>query len=46
MTEYFMDDNEPLSIDWVYGDLNDVHEHDLMLIVYQSIEYITDQDHE
>ena len=46
MTEYFMDDNESLSIDWVYDDLNDAHEHDLMHIVYSSIEYIAEGDYE
>ena len=46
MTEYFMDDNEPLTIDWVYDTLNVAHEHDLMHIMYQSIEYITEGDYE
>jgi len=46
MTECFMDANESLSIDWVYDDLNDAHEHNLMHIVYSSIEYITEGDYE
>ena len=46
MTEFFMSDNESLSIDWVYDDLNDAHEHNLMHIMYSSIEYITDGDYE
>ena len=46
MSEFFMNDNESLSIDWVYDDLNDAHAHDLMHIMYSSIEYITDGDFE
>ena len=46
MTNYFMDDNESLSIDWVYDDLNDAHKHGLIHIVYSSIEYITEGDYE
>lgn len=46
MTKFFMDDNESLSIDWVYDDLNDAHEYDLMHIVYSSIDYINDGDFE
>ena len=46
MTNYFMDDNESLSIDWVYDDLNNAHEQNLIHIVYSSIEYITEGDYE
>ena len=44
MTEYLSDG--PLPIDWVYDDLNDASEHDLMHIVYSSIDYINEGDHE
>ena len=42
----FMDDSQWLSIDWVYDDLNDAHKHDLMHIVYSSIDYINEGDYE
>jgi len=44
MNEFFLDDNESLSINWVYDDLNDAHNHDLMHIVYSSLEFINDGD--
>mgnify|MGYP000128863304 FL=1 len=44
MSEYLCDG--PLPIDWVYDDLNDAHEHDLMHIMYSSIDYINDGDFE
>lgn len=46
MSEYFLDDNQSLSIDWVYDDLNDAHIHNLMHIVYSSIEFINEEDFE
>jgi hypothetical protein len=46
MSNYFLDDNESLSINWVYDDLNDAHTHDLMHIVYSSLEFINDGDNE
>ncbi len=46
MSEFLLDDNESLSINWVYDDLNDAHAHDLMHIVYGSLEFINDGDHE
>ena len=46
MSTFFLDDNESLSVNWVYDDLNDAHEHDLMHIVYNSIEFINEGDHE
>ena len=44
MTEYLCDG--PLPIDWVYDDLNDASEHDLMHIVYMSLDYINEGDYE
>jgi len=44
MSEFFLDDNESLSINWVYDGLNDAHNHDLMHIVYGSLEFINDGD--
>ena len=35
-----------MPIDWVYDDLNDAHEHDLMHIVYMCLDYINDEDYE
>ncbi len=46
MSEFFLDDNESLSINWVYDGLNDAHAHDLMHIVYDSLEFINDGDYE
>lgn len=46
MSEFFLDDNESLSINWVYDDLNDAHHHNLMHIVYSSIEFISEGDYE
>ena len=42
--EFFLNDNESLSVNWVYDDLNDAHNHDLMHIVYSSLEFINDGD--
>ncbi len=36
----------PLPVDYVYDDMNDAHAHDLMHIVYMSLEYINDKDAE
>ena len=36
----------PLPVDFVYDSLNDAHEHRLMHIVYDALEYINDGDHE
>ena len=44
MSEFLLDDNESLSINWVYDDLNDAHCHDLMHIVYDSLQFINDGD--
>ena len=46
MTEYFLDDNESLSIDWVYDDLNDAYQHDLMHVVYMSLDFLSEGDYE
>ena len=46
MSEYFLDDNQSLSIDWVYDDLNDAYTHNLMHVVYSSIEFISEGDYE
>ena len=35
-----------MPIDWVYDDLNDASEHDLMHIVYMCLEYINEEDAE
>ena len=45
-SDFFLDDNQSLSIDWVYDDLNDAYEHDLMHVVYSSIEFINEGDNE
>ena len=42
--EYLSDG--PLPVDFVYDSLNDAHEHGLMHIVYDSLEYINDEDYE
>ena len=44
MISHFLDDNESLTIDWVYDDLNDAHKHDLMHIFYSSIDFINEGD--
>ena len=44
MRSHFLDDNESLSIDWVYDDLNDAHEHDLMHVIYSSIDFIQENE--
>ena len=44
MTEFLS--NGPLPIDYVYDDLNDASEHDLMHIVYMSLDYINEGDYE
>ena len=35
-----------MPIDWVYDDLNDASEHDLMHILYMCLEYINEEDFE
>ena len=45
-SDFFLDENQSLSIDWVYDDLNDAYEHDLMHVVYSSIEFINEGDNE
>ena len=43
---FWYSDSNPVPVDSVYDDMNDAHAHNLMHIVYMSLEYINDGDHE